>query len=100
GLLVSPTHIDLNNGDLEPTGRGLDVGIEGRGYLGVKDGNQTLLTRDGRLTVSAEGYLATAGVNPRRVLDPQGNPIRLEPNLPVRIDETGQIHQDEVPVSR
>lgn len=100
GLLVSPTHIDHNSGDLEPTGRSLDVGIEGRGYLGVREGNQTYLTRDGRLAVNAEGYLVTAGVNPRRVLDHQRNPVRLQPNLPVRIDETGQIHQDGAPVAR
>ncbi len=100
GLLISPTHIDVKGGDLEPTGRSLDVGIEGRGYLGVREGNQTWLTRDGRLAVTAEGYLVTSGANPRRVLDHQGNSIQLQPNLPVRIDEFGQIYQDETPVAR
>lgn len=95
GLLISPTYIDQQNGDLEPTGRSLDVAIEGRGYLGVRDGNRTLLTRDGRLMVNSAGDLITSGADPRRVLDQQGNPIRVDPRVPVRIDETGKIYQDE-----
>jgi len=99
GLLVAPTSIDHQNGDLEPTGRSLDVAIEGRGFLGVRDSNRTLLTRDGRLMVSSAGDLITAGANPRRVLDQRGNPIRVDPRLDVRIDETGRVHQNEAVVA-
>ncbi len=93
GLLISPTAIDHSQGDLEETGRTLDVAIYGRGFLGVRQGSETLLTRDGRLMTDKQGFLITGGINPAQVLDHQGNPIQLDPRLPVQIDDAGQISQ-------
>jgi flagellar basal body rod protein FlgG len=93
GMLLSPTVVDHTQGDLEPTGRAMDIGVFGPGYLAIHDGQQTLLTRDGRLITDKQGFLITAGANPAKVLDPKGHPIQLNPALPVEIDETGQITQ-------
>lgn len=100
GLKLAPTAIDFTAGDLELTGRTLDVGIEGNGFFAVREGKQTLLTRDGRLLIDKDGNLITGGTNPARVLDHEGNPIQLNPNLPTQIDETGQIYQQEQVVGR
>src|SRR5690606_10013369 len=100
GLLVSPTVIDQSASDLEETGRALDVGIHGQGFFSVKDGGETLLTRDGRFLLDKHGNLVTAGANPRPVLDPNGNAIRLQPNVPVRVADDGRIEQDGETVAR
>lgn len=100
GMLLSPTVIDQSQGDLEETGRALDVGVFGKGFLAVKEGTQTLLTRDGRLMTDKEGYLITAGSNPGKVLDEKGKPIQLNPAQPVVIDETGQIRQQNESVAK
>lgn len=94
GLLVSPTVIDQSASDLEETGRDLDVGINGPGFFAIKEGGETLLTRDGRFITDRQGNLVTAGSNPRPVLDVNGNPIRLEPNVPVRVARDGRIEQN------
>jgi flagellar basal-body rod protein FlgF len=93
GMLLSPTIVDHAQGDLEETGRAMDVGVFGSGYLAVKEGGKTLLTRDGRLITDKDGYLITGGSNPAKVLDHKGNTIQLNPSLPVLIDENGQISQ-------
>jgi flagellar basal-body rod protein FlgG len=57
--------IDLRQGDLEPTGRGTDIGLQGEGFFMVKDtGGNEFYTRSGsfglddqRRLVTAQGYL-------------------------------------------
>jgi flagellar basal-body rod protein FlgG len=51
---------DGQQGSVLPTGRPLDVAIEGPGFLQVKDNGQIALTRDGNLQIDAQGRLATA----------------------------------------
>jgi flagellar basal body rod protein FlgG len=57
--------LDLRQGDLEPTGRGTDIGLQGEGFFMVKDnGGNEFYTRSGsfglddqRRLVTAQGYL-------------------------------------------
>ena len=49
-------------GPIEPTGRSLDVAIEGDGFFPVQMPNGTLAyTRDGNFSISDQGTLVTAG---------------------------------------
>lgn len=51
----------FNQGTFEFTGRGLDIGIDGTGFLIAQDNNNTsFYTRAGNLNIDAEGFLKTA----------------------------------------
>jgi flagellar basal body rod protein FlgG len=93
GLLISPTAVDLSQGELEFTGRDLDVAIQGKGYFAVLDGKQKRLTRDGRFMLDRQGNLVLANGTGQRILDEKGKPITIDPSLglSLRIDEHGQI---------
>jgi flagellar hook protein FlgE len=60
GSKVASTTPILTQGSFESTGRSLDVGIEGNGYLIVRDAGgtgTTFYTRAGNLQVDVDGYL-------------------------------------------
>jgi flagellar basal-body rod protein FlgF len=100
GMFISPTAIDLSQGDFEQTGRDLDVAIHGRGFFMVMDGDQRRLTRDGRFMIDRTGHLVMAGGEGRRVLDANGRPIVLDPRLRATVDEHGQVTQDGLAFAR
>ncbi len=81
GTLVSPTHVDRTQGDLEETGSNLDLAIQGEGYFAVKAGDTTRLTRNGRFLVGRDGGLVLADSAGHRLLDEKGKPIEL-PQIP------------------
>ncbi|WP_110665443.1 flagellar hook protein FlgE [Salinicola halophilus] len=60
GTKVSGVLQDFANGTLETTGRNLDVGISGDGFLRFSQGNEVGYSRNGQLTMTTEGYLANA----------------------------------------
>jgi flagellar basal-body rod protein FlgF len=81
---------DFKSGPVEQTGRGLDVAVNGSGWIGVQatDGT-TALTRNGSLSISATGVLETSAGDP--VLGRGGAPITLPPLQTVTIGEDGTI---------
>jgi flagellar basal body rod protein FlgG len=98
GVFVAPSRLDASGGAVSITDNPLDVGIEGPGYFAVRDGQQTRLTRDGRLTIH-QGVLATS-VGLRPVLDMSGQPIPVDNHKPVTINENGDVRQDAERVGR
>ncbi len=59
GVRVAASQVNLQEGSLQTTGNPTDVAISGSGYLVVSNGGQQLYTRDGSLTVDANGDLTT-----------------------------------------
>jgi flagellar basal-body rod protein FlgG len=92
---VRPPYHDLSPGPIEATGRPLDVAIRGTGFFAVSDGNQTRYTREGSFTINAGGELVlTSGQGRWRVLDRDGETIRLDPEGPsVSVSPSGIIRQ-------
>jgi flagellar basal-body rod protein FlgF len=81
---------DFKSGPIEQTGRGLDVAVNGSGWIGVQATDGTIaLTRNGSLSISATGVLETSAGNP--VLGQGGTPITLPPLQTVTIGEDGTI---------
>jgi len=80
---------NLGAGSIEPTGRDLDVAIEGDGFLAVQglDGREAY-TRDGSLRVNADGELQTGGGF--TVLS-DGGPINIPQDSKVSIGTDGTI---------
>jgi len=78
GLGVAVGSIDtiMGQGNLQNTGRLLDIGIEGNAFFGVSDGVGTYYTRCGAFQLDAQGYiiLPTNGmVLQGRMADSMGN---------------------------
>lgn len=86
-------YTSLRHGGLTQTSNPLDVAISGEGWLATQGPNGRVLSRDGRLSMSATGELLTATGSP--VLDPGGAPIRMDPTGgPPTINREGQIIQN------
>ena len=80
---------DFSQGVLEPTGRALDIAVNGQGWIAVQtaDGKEAY-TRNGSLQVTTGGLLQTrSGLN---VLGDNG-PITLPPDTQVTIAQDGSI---------
>jgi flagellar basal body rod protein FlgG len=98
GPLMAPNRISTRQGTLEPTGRPLDIALEGEGFLVVAQrqatgGDRLRLTRDGRMTLDAGGQLVQASSG-LPVLDAGDRPIVLSGTGTVLIDTSGRVRQN------
>lgn len=97
GTLVRPTETDFRAGPIQTTGNDLDLALDGDGFFTVqvdRDGQTlTRLTRDGRLTLGEDGTMMTSAGG-YRLLNTNGQPIRLDPTASIHIDEQGAIRQN------
>lgn len=87
---LGSTSLELDNGNLEPTGNSLDFAIEGRGFFSVQTSAGTMYTRNGSFRVSTTGQLTTAEGDP--VLGSQG-PVTI-PAGKLSISADGTISVD------
>ncbi|HEY7116606.1 MAG TPA: flagellar hook-basal body protein [Tepidisphaeraceae bacterium] len=100
GVYASPTLVDHTQGELEPTGSGMDVAIVGQGFYKVAQGDKVNLTRDGSFVVNHRGRLALASNENYEVLDVKGKPITVDPNRPLSFAKDGTVNQNSRPVGR
>lgn len=73
GTQISGTQVDFNQGNLLTTGNQYDVAIVGDGFFQVADGQETLYTRAGNLTINADQNLVIASAGRGRLLEPTIN---------------------------
>lgn len=102
GVMPQPTRVDTTPSALRETGDDLDIALEGPGFFGVRygDGPDSLrLTRDGRMTLNAQGTLVRS-TDGSPMLGAGGGPIQLDPTLPIAIDPDGTIRQAGEPVAQ
>jgi len=74
GVELAATLTDHSQGPLQVTHRKLDVAVVGPGFLQVRQGQETFLTRNGRLTLDAEHRLVTADLGDP-VMGADGQPL-------------------------
>lgn len=85
--------VDDSQGALMPSGRPLDVAIEGPGYIGVISGNGIQYTRAGHFALNSIGEMVTP--NGLRVADDTGAPITIPEGASViTISKEGAILAD------
>ncbi|MDN3524898.1 flagellar hook protein FlgE [Halomonas sabkhae] len=60
GTKVSRVLQDFGEGNLESTGRDLDLGISGEGFLRMQQNGEVVYSRNGQLSMTADGYLQNA----------------------------------------
>jgi flagellar basal body rod protein FlgG len=90
------TMVDFRAGAIAPTGRDLDLAIDGPGMfvVGTPDGDR--YTRDGRFVRRTDGVLTTADGH---VVQGDSGPIKLG-TVPVKIDSDGAVRSGGVLVGR
>ena len=98
GVFVQPTSVDLKQGDLEPTGNPLDLGLEGQGFFTVNNKGKTALTRDGKFSVGRDGTLTNIDGLP--VLDDHGKTIQLDTTQPTVVQRDGTLMQGSKSVGK
>lgn len=90
-LQIDKITTNHRSGALLQTGRPLDIGISGYGFLRVTDGQNEYLTRNGQLRRSTNGELVTENQG-LKVLDTNGSPIEIpEGSRDITIAEDGLI---------
>jgi flagellar basal-body rod protein FlgF len=91
------TRVDLSPGPVERTDNPLDVLPSGSSFLGVLTDRGVALTRNGHLTVNGDGLLMAAG---HPVVDREGRQIVTPPSSTVRVESTGVVYANDVPVAQ
>lgn len=91
-VAAAPGHVDFRDGTLTPSGRDLDMAIDGRGFFTVQTPAGPRYTRSGQFTRSPDGTLETLDGLP--VMGDAG-PIKL-PDGPITIEPNGTIHANGV----
>lgn len=88
------TFISNVAGSLRETGNPFDFAIQGNAWFGIETPAGTVMTRDGRFTMSETGQLVTIEGFP--VLDAGGGPIQLDPrNGPPSAGADGALRQGD-----
>ena len=103
GVLAAESQTSYKQGALKQTGIKTDIGLmEPNQFLAVEDvvdGNAVVrLTRDGRISMDAEGYLVLS--SGKRLLDAKDQPIRIDRGREFQITQAGDVQQDEQVVAR
>lgn len=103
GVKIGENYTDYGQGPFKNTDNTYDLAISGNGFFCVQFTNKagvtsTKYTRDGSFTLNVNGYLVTKDGD--YVLDNNGNRIRLDPLSTSRIDENGNIFQNDRAVAR
>jgi flagellar hook protein FlgE len=86
GVTLAAVLNNFNQGPLVPTGRSLDLAINGNGFFGVKAGDESgedkiYYTREGSFSVDKEGYLVNS--SGLRLVDESGSEIQLDVSKPI-----------------
>jgi flagellar basal-body rod protein FlgF len=88
------TYISDANGPLRETGNPFDFAIKGNAWFGIETPAGTVMTRDGRFSLTENGEMVTIEGYP--VLDAGGAPIQLDPrNGPPRAGADGSLRQGD-----
>ncbi|RME68762.1 MAG: flagellar hook basal-body protein [Nitrospirae bacterium] len=86
---------DYSHGELNYTGRNLDLAIEGDGFFVLEGG---FYTRKGSFMIDPDGYLI--GPEGKRVLSEGDSPISIPQGKAVEVSQDGEIFVDGASVGR
>jgi flagellar basal-body rod protein FlgF len=90
---------DFSQGQLDYSGRPLDLAIDGDGFFAVEIDGEEQYTRDGRFRLDAQGQLVTGDGS--AVLSAGARaPIVLDPSADITIQDGGAIMQNGEEVAR
>lgn len=98
GVKIGENYTDYSQGSLKNTGNTFDMALNGQGFFAVEyknksDETSVKYTRDGSFTLNQDGYLVTEDGD--FVLGTGDEKIQLDPLKDTKIDESGNIYQDD-----
>lgn len=109
GVHIGETYTDYSEGNLKVTDNRTDFALNGDGFFAIsftdKAGNSSVkYTRDGAFVVNTQGYLVTKDgdfvLNRNDAMSGNaGGRIQVNPNLPITVDEFGNIFQNDAQVA-
>lgn len=100
GTTVANAVTDFSQGQFTETRSALDAALIGKGFFQVQDGKRTLLTRDGRFDINAQGQLITRDRG-QLVINTDGTPIAgIDQTLPLDIRVDGTVQQGDTELGR
>ncbi len=85
---VGDRKLDTRPGNVTPTGRGLDLALQGDGFLVIKTPDGERYTRNGHLMKTLEGTLVTREGS---VVMGEDGPIKIEGKGDIKIEEDGTV---------
>jgi flagellar basal-body rod protein FlgF len=89
--VIEKNYTDYSQGSMRVTSNPLDLGIQGKGFFAVDSPSGVAYTRNGSFQLTPAGKLVNAdGFGVRSV---SGQPIKLDPSLPVEVAADGTISQ-------
>jgi flagellar basal body rod protein FlgG len=92
GTVLAQRAVDFSQGAMKMTGKPLDLGIEGDGFLEIQTPQGSRVTRDGRLKIGQGGQLQSLDGSP--VLGKNGQPVTIDPAAgQVTISPDGTVQQ-------
>ena len=65
GVVGQDTSLRFGQGDLQETGEGTDIAIDGNGFFVLREGGNELFTRAGQFAFDDDGYLVARGSDAR-----------------------------------
>jgi flagellar basal-body rod protein FlgF len=99
GATLDRIYTDLSDGPLQRTGNNMDVALRGDAYLSVQSPAGTAYTRDGGMSLNAQGTLVQASSG-LPVLSDQGQPIDLSDKGQITISSDGTVLQNNQSVAK
>jgi flagellar basal-body rod protein FlgF len=85
---------DFSQGTLTPTGNPLDLGLAGKGFFALNSPQGTVYTRNGQFQISKSNQLQTSDGYTLRDTQNNGQPIVVDPSLPIEVDKDGTVQQN------
>lgn len=95
-VVAAPPRVDFRGGEIAPTGRDLDLAIEGPGFFEIQTPAGLRYTRNGHFSRSPQGTITTASGDP--LLGEKG-PITLPPG-PLEVADDGTLSVGGTTVGR
>jgi len=96
--VIEKNYIDYSQGSMRPTSNPLDFGIQGKGFFAVDSPSGVAYTRNGSFHLTPAGTLADG--DEHTVRSASGQPIVLDPSLPVEVAADGTISQSGQTVAK
>lgn len=98
GVKIGEGYTDFSQGPLKTTGNTYDLALTDSGFFAVEFTNKAgetsvKYTRDGNFTLTEDGRLVTQDGD--AVLNENGEPVKIDPQLEVQINTSGQIIQND-----
>lgn len=91
--VVETRWTDFSQGSVLPTGNPLDLALDGKGFFALNSPGGVVYSRTGNFQISKTNQLATAEGYTLRNTRNNGQPMAVDPKLPVEIDRAGIVRQ-------